>query len=289
MTQEPSLKYVGSTAMQIRDGGTDISFNVLVQYPTDEPSTPTAFGPYIMDVSVDAPICSGRFPLILISHGSGGSHLLYRTISMHLVKNKFIVAMVEHSGNNRNDNRLENSVDNLILRPKHLSVTIDRLLSDKFFDGHVANDKIAVIGHSMGGYTALALAGGIPRTKEGKTVDVAADPRVKAIVLLAPGTGWYQNSLSCVTMPILMLTAEHDPVTSAWNADIVLEGAPHPSQVTFRQVQNAGHFSFLSPFPQSMTHPNFPPSTDPYGFDRGAFHIQLPSDILDFLNEKFRQ
>ncbi|KUO74322.1 MAG: hypothetical protein APF81_02830 [Desulfosporosinus sp. BRH_c37] len=64
----------------------------------------------------------------MISHGNGGSHLLYRTISTHLANNGFIVAMVEHYGNNRNNNELENTEENLILRPKHLSLTIDKLL-----------------------------------------------------------------------------------------------------------------------------------------------------------------
>jgi len=30
---------------------------------------------------------------------------------------------------------------------------------------------LRIIGHSMGGYAALALAGGIPRTKEGKKIE----------------------------------------------------------------------------------------------------------------------
>ena len=84
-----------------------------------------------------------------------GSHLLYRTISTHLAKNGFIVAMVEHYGNNRNNNELENTEENLILRPRHISLTIDKLLSDSFFGKHIIDDKVAVIGHSMGGYTHL--------------------------------------------------------------------------------------------------------------------------------------
>ncbi|RII34277.1 alpha/beta fold hydrolase [Clostridium chromiireducens] len=278
--------YVGSKEIQIRDENKAINFNVLVQYPTNEPSMPIAFGPYTMDVCINAKLLDGEFPLVIISHGNGGSHLLYRTISTHLAKNGYIVAMVEHYGNNRNNNELENSEENLILRPKHISLTIDKILSDSFFSRNIIKDKIAVIGHSMGGYTALALAGGVPRTREGKIIKTSPDQRVKAVVLLAPGAGWFLNGLDNVTIPILMLTAEHDPITPAWNAEFVLQSISDKSLVTFRQIENAGHFSFLSPFPESMKSAKFLPSTDPEGFDREEFHAQLPKEILAYLDEK---
>jgi predicted dienelactone hydrolase len=278
--------FVGSKQLTIKDEIKNISFPVLVHYPTYETSRPIAFGPYTMNVSPDAEIIDGKFPLIIISHGNGGSHLLYRTISTHLAKNGYIVAMLEHYGNNRNNNTLENTTENLETRPRHVSLTIDFLLSDNWFNKNIAQNKIGVIGHSMGGYTALALAGGVPRTKEGVVVEVVPDFRIKAIVLLAPGAGWFMNSLEKVTIPILMFTAEHDPITPKWNGEIVLNYVPNKSKVIFNEVENAGHFSFLSPFPATMKNSNFLPSTDPVGFDREKFHKQLPTDILDFLNDK---
>jgi len=284
-SKQPNV-YVGCKSIQIADESKDILFNVLLQYPTNELSTPTAFGPYTMDVCMNSKILEGKFPLVVISHGNGGSHLLYRTISTHLAKNGFIVAMVEHYGNNRNNNQLENTEENLILRPKHISLTIDKLISDDFFQKYIEANNIAVIGHSMGGYTALALAGGIPRTIEGKKIETICDNRIKAIVLLAPAAGWFMNGLNDVRIPILMLTAEHDTITPDWNTKTVLKSVKDKYLVTFRQIENASHFSFLSPFPESMRNPQFLPSIDPEGFDRENFHIQLPKDILSYLNEK---
>jgi len=281
--------FVGSEQMKIVDKTLNISFPVLIQYPTHEPSTTIAFGPFTMDVSPDAKIIEGQFPLVIISHGNGGSHLVYRTISTHLVKNGYIVAMLEHYGNNRNNNQLENTNENLINRPRHVSLIIDELLSINRFGKSISVNNIAVLGHSMGGYTALVLAGGLPRTREGEKIEVSSDPRVKAIVLLAPGTGWFMNSLQNVTIPILMLIAEHDQITPRWNAEIVLNNVPDKAQVTFREVENAGHFSFLSPFPAAMKNSNFLPSTDPEGFDREQFHKQIPAEILEFLNDKLNK
>lgn len=276
--------FVGSRQFQVRDQNKDISFPVLVQYPTHQPSSLTKFGLYTMDVCLDAKIIEGQFPLIIISHGNGGSPLLYRTISTYLAKNGYIVAMIEHYGNNRNNNVLENTTENLMARPKHVSLTIDFLLADHWFSESIAEEKIGIIGHSMGGYTALALAGGVPHTKNGIVIDVSSDSRIKAIVLLAPGTGWFMNSLDKVTIPILMFTAEKDPITPKWNGEIVLNCVSEKSQITFREIENAGHFSFLSPFPATMKNANFLPSTDPVGFDREKFHEELPPEILNFLN-----
>ena len=281
--------FVGSKQLTVKDENKNISFPVLVHYPTNEPSRPVSFGPYTMNVSPDAEIIDDKFPLIIISHGNGGSHLLYRTISTHLAKNGYIVAMPEHYGNNRNSNLLENTTENLENRPRHVSLTIDFLLSDNWISEHIVQSRIGVVGHSMGGYTALALAGGVPRTKEGVVVEVVADLRIKVIVLLAPGTGWFMNSLEKVTIPILMLTAEHDHITPKWNGEIILKYVSDKSKVIFKEVENAGHYSFLSPFPAKMKTPDFLPSTDPVGFDREKFHSRLPADILDFLNNKLNK
>jgi predicted dienelactone hydrolase len=86
--------FVGSKQWIVKDEIKNISFPVLVHYPTEEISRPVAFGPYTMEVSPDAAIPEGQFPLIIISHGNGGSHLLYRTISTHLAKHGYIVAML---------------------------------------------------------------------------------------------------------------------------------------------------------------------------------------------------
>ncbi|TGK15731.1 alpha/beta fold hydrolase [Leptospira fluminis] len=286
MDRDTKTLFTGSMEFRVEDPELGISFPVLVQYPTETPAVPTAFGPYMMDVSSDADLSVGEFPLVVISHGNGGSHLLYRTISTHLSKNGYIVAMPEHYGNNRNNNELENTRANLINRPKHVSMTIDGILSSERFGKSVRADRIAVIGHSMGGYTALALAGGVPWTKEGERVETPTDSRLRAIVLMAPGAGWFLNSLRKVTIPILLFAAEHDPITPGWNSDIVLNGVPDRSQVLFRTASNAGHFSFLSPFPPALKNRNFPPSVDPDGFDREEFHRKLPAEILKFLDEK---
>jgi predicted dienelactone hydrolase len=278
--------FVGSRNLRVIDAPRGLSFTVWVMYPTRVPSAPVTFGLYSIDVAPDAPVDAGCFPLVVISHGSGGSHLAYRTIGAHLAKSGYVVAMPEHPGNNRNNNELSGTLENLTNRPRHVRLTIDAVSSDAHFKGRVQPDNVALIGHSIGAYTALAVAGGTPWSEAGQKVEVVPDRRVKALVLMAPATAWYlrDGSLSHVEAPILMLAAEHDPFTPRWHAELVLARVPDRARVTYRVVENAGHFSFLSPFPPTMKSAGFLPSMDPEGFDREKFLEKLNVELLDFLN-----
>jgi predicted dienelactone hydrolase len=278
--------------MDVVDDATGGAFPMLVLYPSPAPERGERFGPYVLDVAMDAPVAEGAWPLVVVSHGTGGSHLAYRTLAAHLARRGFVVALVEHPGNNRNDDSLAHTAVNLAQRPRHLRVAIDRLHADPEIGPRLPSDAVAIVGHSMGGYTALAVAGGRPmafprESPDGRAhpVPVTPDPRVRALVLLAPATPWFMppDALAGVRVPILMLTAEHDPHTPSWHAEIVMGGVPDRARVEHRVVPNAGHFSFLSPFPAAMAGPTFAPAQDPPGFDRVAFHATLAAEVEAFL------
>jgi len=259
---------------------------MLITYPAEAPESPTTFGPYTISIAKDAPIAGTNCPLILISHGTGSSHLVHRNLAAYLARNGFIVIAPEHPGNNRNDNSLANTGENLCNRPRFLSQILDFALSHDSLGPAIARHHIAIIGHSLGGYTALAVAGGKPAT-----IDVSPDPRVKALVLLAPATPWFlpPGSLAAVCVPILMLTAAKDPHTPEGHGEIVKRGLPPDTPIEHKVIPNAGHFSFLSPFPPSMTTPTFLPAQDPRGFNREQYQLEMFSDITAFLQRVFNR
>lgn len=272
------------------DSSSGLPFPMLVTYPADADESGERFGPYTLRVAKDAPVAVGKFPLVVISHGTGSSHLVHRNLAAHLARNGFVVIVPEHPGNNRNNNELANTAVNLENRPRLISQVIDWALGN--LGPSVDPDVIVVAGHSLGGYTALAVAGGVPTAfahetpeKQARVLEVAADGRVKGLVLLAPATAWYMAAgcLSKVRVPILMLTAEKDPHTPSGHAEIIKRGLPSDTLLAHRVVPNAGHFSFLSPFPEAMTNPAFAPSQDPPGFDRERFHAAMFAEILVFL------
>jgi predicted dienelactone hydrolase len=273
----------------------ELPFPTLVLYPSDSPEHPEQLGPDVLSVAMNAPVAAGVFPLVVISHGSGGSPMSHRTLAAHLARNGFVAAMPEHPGNNRNNNELADTIANLTNRPRHIRAVIDWAFASDAFGSSLLPDTVAIIGQSMGGYTALAVAGGIPTSfprespdREPRQVEVDADPRVKALVLLAPATPWFMatGALRGVRIPILLWTAEKDEHTPAFHGEIVKAGVPDQALVEHRIAANAGHFSFLSPFPESMTDRGFAPSQDPEGFDRERFHEELNAGVLEFLKRR---
>ncbi|MBJ8016091.1 alpha/beta hydrolase [Bacillus cereus group sp. N34] len=230
--------------------------------------------------------------MVLISHGTGGSPLVYRTIARHLARNGFVVEMLEHPFNNRNDNTVEGTVDNLTIRPKHISMAIDWFFNSEDFTKVLKPDSVSVIGHSMGGYTALAASGGISTSfpyesfdEKSHLINVTPDYRIKSLVLLAPASVWFKTkgALEGINIPILMLVGEKDRLTPYFHAEIILNGITDSTKIQHKIVENAGHFSFLSPFPKEMTNASFLPSQDPPGFNREYFHHELNEEITEFL------
>jgi hypothetical protein len=55
------------------------------------------------------------------------------------------------------------------------------------------------------------------------------------------------------------------------------------ARLDHRVVAGAGHFAFLSPYPQEMRAPTIPPSQDPEGFDRDAYEPIFFRDVVTFL------
>lgn len=285
--------FTGYRSVELRGEPGNAVFSMMIMYPTSERdgAQKALCGSHVpQDVALE----EKTFPLVLISHGSGGTPLLYQTLARHLASNGFIVGMPEHPFNNRHDNSLAGTIENLVNRPKHIRAAVDWFFNNKIFSPLLKPDTVAVIGHSMGGYTALALAGGIPtplpQEAENGTmthIDVKPDPRVKTLVLLAPAAVWFrsQGALSRVEIPILMLVGEKDKHTPyERHARLVLDGVPDKTKIQCKIVENAGHFSFLSPFPKHMIKESFPPSQDPPGFDRVQFHHTMNAEILDFLS-----
>jgi len=232
-------------------------------------------------------VAPGNFPICLISHGGGGSNLLYRSIGTHLAKSGYIVIAPEHHGDNRNDRKLSNTDESAVLRPRHLVLALNHVLNEPAFRTAADPSRVAVLGHSMGGYTALALVGAQPYSRQGDRLDVRPDARVSAAVLLAPAVDWYlaPGALDEVSAPLLVITGDQDSITPDEHVRNTLNKLPFEKKRTMLTVTGAGHFSFLSPFPESMRRREFTPSQDPIGFDREQFHRELPALIWKFLDQ----
>ena len=258
---------------------------------------------------MNGPVAPGQWPLVVISHGSGGSNLSHRTLAVHLARNGYVVAMPEHPGDNRRNNQLAGTDAILAQRPADVRFAMNWVFSNDLFASSLQPEVAAIIGHSSGGYTALAVAGGRPHAfpwetpdRKPRRVDVVKDDRVRALVLLAPAAVWFleAGTLSDVRLPILTLTGEKDDIFEvpgikklpdgreiympAGHSAIINAGVPDKALIDHRVVGNAGHFSFIGPYPEGMINPLLPPSQDPEGFDRVRFHESMNAEVVTFLN-----
>jgi len=281
----------GCRLLEVEDSVQGAVIPLALLYPAVGAESTQHFGPYTLDVARDAPAADGAWPLVVISHGHSGTPWAYRELARHLALAGFVVALPAHTGNTRNDNTLAGTAANLANRPRHITLSIDAALADPVLKTHIASGGVAVIGHSIGGYTALAAAGGQPWTgpyeKKGAApapVPVTPDARIRALVLLNPATFWFVGeSLRALRLPILMRTGEKDQVTPAEHARNVIDGVADAALVEHKEIPGAGHFAFMSKFPPELTRPNFPPSQDPPGFDRAAIQPQFFADVVEFL------
>lgn len=263
-------------------------------YPGRGEARHVAFGPYAVEVAEGAEPVGTRLPVVVVSHGKTGSPWTYRGLALAIARSGFVVALVEHAGDNRADPSRTGTLANLEARPRMVRSALDALASDDVLRDHADPARAAVVGHSIGAYTALAVAGGRPwcgpdEAPDGapRAVDVTRDPRVRTLVLLAPAAFWYapSGSLSSVDVPILLRTGEKDAIAPGSHGHLVVAGVARPELVDHVVVPNAGHFSFQSPFPEAMRRPDFPPANDPEGFDRSAYEPVLAREVVAFLQK----
>ncbi len=169
----------------------------------------------------------GRFPLIVFSHGLGGTRQGYEYVGRHWASHGYVCIHVQHRGSDnktgKNTGRPSDemrkavsSFDNLHNRPRDVTFAIDQVArfngeAGSDFHGIVDMEKIGIAGHSFGGYTAHAASGRTVRGPEG-ALDLH-DRRIKACVAMsapARDTDEFRESFSRFCKPCLHITGVHD-------------------------------------------------------------------------------
>ena len=99
-------------------------------------------------------------PLIVLSHGTGGSAAQLSWLAEHLVNGGYIVAAVNHHGNTAVEDSQRPAAFVLPSeRSRDLSVLIDKLLDHAEIGPRIDRNRIGAAGFSLGGYSVLGLAG----------------------------------------------------------------------------------------------------------------------------------
>ena len=107
-----------------------------------------------------APGSKGKgWPLVLLSHGTGGSAMQMAWLGTALAQAGFIAVAVDHPGNNAMGKLTAEGFTLWWERATDLSQVLDGMLADPEFGKRIDQDRIGAAGFSLGGYTVLELAG----------------------------------------------------------------------------------------------------------------------------------
>ena len=157
-----TLTGVGFSAIEVPDPVNGGQMSGFVFYPSASARGITHVGSYDLDATADAAALAGARPLVVISHGHGGSDLGHHDLATYLASHGFIVATITHPKDNFRDSSGDGQAVVLGGRPRQISATISNLLRSPRWKPLIDPDRIGVAGFSNGGYTALLLMGAVP-------------------------------------------------------------------------------------------------------------------------------
>ena len=118
-----------------------------VLYPTAAEEQEVVLGRYPASLAPDAPVHGGPHPVVLVSHGTGSSPYLHRTLAAHLARRGFVAALVEHPRDDRDCGDLAGTATILRNRPLHLRAVLDHVLADGDLGSGVPEVGVGVVGH----------------------------------------------------------------------------------------------------------------------------------------------
>jgi predicted dienelactone hydrolase len=248
---------------------------------------------------------NAALPLIVMSHGNGGSYSGNADTAQALARAGFVAAALTHTGDNYRD--MSRAAD-VAERPRQLHVLIEHMITDWTGHGAVDPGRVGAFGFSSGGFTVLAAAGGEPDLtrviehcrdnprfydcrligQHPPSADAipaawAHDRRIRAVVAAAPALGYTftREGLSGVTQPVQLWRAENDRVLPhPFYAQAVHDGLPTPPE--YHVVFAADHFDFLPPCsPELQAAAPVICQTTP-GLDRATFHETFNAEVVAF-------
>jgi len=183
-----------------------------------------------LEVRVTWPDAEGPFPLIVFSHGMGGSKDGYQPLIEHWVSHGYVCIQPTHADSVKllslkelrevrslkqyvNDRKRSSNWDE---RPREIKAILDQLdrISEKVegLGDRIDRERIAVAGHSFGAHTAAMIAGLKLFAPGGRSIQIADDRPDAALIISPQGVGRSikADSWDAVEGPVMMITGSKD-------------------------------------------------------------------------------
>ncbi|WP_370677034.1 alpha/beta hydrolase family protein [Pleomorphomonas sp. PLEO] len=269
---------IGFKETTLPDTSGDRPLHVSIWYPTADTGPVAEVGAnrvfHGIPAITDAKPAGEAHPLVVLSHGYGGSWRNLNWLAGELVHQGYVVAAPDHPGTTTFD-KSPAQADKLWERPHDLSRVIDAVTADPVLAGAITPNRIAAIGHSLGGWTVAALGGarfspsqflndckaqlnprtcglagelGIDPTNANQLDADMSDARVGAIVSLDLGLarGFTSESLAAFRVPALIFGAGVDigDLPAKLESGYLAANLPKAT-TTYVEIADAMHFSFM--------------------------------------------
>jgi predicted dienelactone hydrolase len=196
-------------------------------------------------IRVYLPETSSPAPVVIFSHGLGGSREGSPFMGQHWAARGYVVVYTQHAGSDtavwrdvpaaERMTALKNaaSAQNLILRLQDVPVVLDQLAkwdkeSGHALAGRLAMNHVGMSGHSFGAQTTQGVSGQTFPAQAGKHF---TDERIRAAIAFspnAPSNGDSKTAFGSVTIPWLLMTGTKD-IAFVGNATIESRQAVYPA------------------------------------------------------------
>jgi predicted dienelactone hydrolase len=143
------------------DGAVEaITYTNILKFSFAPIASTTLPGHALRDALAD--LSAGPYPLVVLSPGFALGNTTYAWLAEHLASYGFVVISPDHQ--ERYEETFSDNWRAVVRRPKDVLAVMayvdDVTATGGMFEGLIDTDLVAVVGHSSGGYTALAAAGG---------------------------------------------------------------------------------------------------------------------------------
>lgn len=154
-----------SPTAAVRNHG-DATMRLIVWYPASAPEAQVAVGPpgspiFIAGaVAKDAPFADmARHPLVLLSHGFGGSARQMTWLGAALARHGYVAVAVDHPGANSIDGVSDAGAYAPWVQATDLRAALDFALNRPELAQHIDAHRVGVAGFALGGYASLLAVG----------------------------------------------------------------------------------------------------------------------------------
>ena len=198
---------------------------------------------YWMNSVRDASVRSGRYPVIVFSHGNGGSRYQNTFWCDYIASHGYIIVSADHTGNAAmtilKDARVPyqggDRAISAVERPKDMTYLLDQMVkwnegtdkSDARFKGKMDLSRPCAAGMSFGSMTAVRVAD--------------LDSRFKSVIAMS---GAYPQHSNLKAPTLWMLGTEDRTIGTIGNSIIRGHHAKHEGPSYLMELKNGGHYSF---------------------------------------------